>query len=189
MSTVPLNSSQSSNASAVEISVRGVKLYLLPIQTRVPLKFGSETLTSVTCARACITVTSSNGEKFEGWGETPISVQWAWPSKAGYTERYDRLVGFCDVLAKEWAEFSKSGHPLEIGHAFQQDRLGSALAAFNKDQPEELKIPYLAALVCCSVFDQAIYDAYGKAVNLPVYDTLGQAFMKHDLSHYLTPAV
>ena len=29
----------------------GVSLFFLPIETRVPLKFGPETLTHVTCAR------------------------------------------------------------------------------------------------------------------------------------------
>ena len=125
MSTVPLKKT----GSNFRVSICGVRLYLLPIQTRVPLKFGSETLTSVTCARACVTVESANGDRHEGWGETPISVQWAWPSTAGYTERYDRLVEFCHILAKEWADFSVKGHPLEIGHEFQKDRLATVLAA------------------------------------------------------------
>ncbi len=185
MSKFPLKKT----TSDAGISICGVRLYLLPIETRVPLKFGSETLTSVTCARACVAVESATGDRYEGWGETPISVQWAWPSTAGYTERYNRLEEFCRILAKEWADFSVKGHPLEIGHDFQKDRLGSVLAAFNKDQPDVLKVPYLAALVCCSVFDQAIYDAYGVAVNLPVYETLGSDFLNRDLGHYLTPAV
>ena len=33
-----------------------VDLYFIPVTTRVPLKFGPETLTSVICARVCMTV-------------------------------------------------------------------------------------------------------------------------------------
>ena len=36
-------------ANANNIRVTGVELYLLPVSTRVPLKFGTETLTTVTC--------------------------------------------------------------------------------------------------------------------------------------------
>ena len=39
-----------------DIRVTGAELYLLPVQTRVPLKFGPEVLTEVTCARVRVTV-------------------------------------------------------------------------------------------------------------------------------------
>jgi hypothetical protein len=38
-----------------------VSLFFLPVQTRVPLKFGTEALTSVTCARACLKVADAAG--------------------------------------------------------------------------------------------------------------------------------
>ncbi len=62
-----------------DIKPKGVRLYFLPVETRVPLKFGPETLTHVTCARACMQVEDTNGKAAEGWGETPLSVQWVWP--------------------------------------------------------------------------------------------------------------
>ena len=37
---------------ATDIRTVGAALYFLPVQTRVALKFGAETLTHVTCARA-----------------------------------------------------------------------------------------------------------------------------------------
>ena len=45
----------SSNLST-DARIKDVSLYLLPVETRVPLKFGSETLTTVTCARAKVTL-------------------------------------------------------------------------------------------------------------------------------------
>ncbi|MGB6043897.1 MAG: hypothetical protein WBF93_12130, partial [Pirellulales bacterium] len=64
---------------ATDVRVQSVALYFLPVQVRVPLKFGPETLTSVTCARAQVTVRDASGRTAAGWGETPLSVQWAWP--------------------------------------------------------------------------------------------------------------
>ena len=46
-----------------DIRVIGTELYFLPVQTRVPLKFGPETLTSVTCARACVRVRDRQGRE------------------------------------------------------------------------------------------------------------------------------
>lgn len=48
--------------------VKDVSLYLLPVETRVPLKFGSETLLTVTCARAKVTLEDRDGNVGVGWG-------------------------------------------------------------------------------------------------------------------------
>ena len=47
-------------------------------------------------------------------------------------------------------------------------------------------MPWLAALVCCSLFDIAVHDAYGNLHGLSVYETYGPAFMNRDLSSFLT---
>ena len=74
--------------------VKGTTLYYLPVETRVPLKFGPETLSSVTCARVELTVADQAGRTASGWGETPLSVQWVWPSALSYAERHEVLKEF-----------------------------------------------------------------------------------------------
>ncbi len=175
-------------AGSKDIVIRDVALYFLPVQTRVPLKFGPETLTSVTCARTCITCEDAQGNTQAGWGETPLSVQWVWPSALSYEERHQALKAFCIVLARSWKEFSERGHAFEIGHLFLQDRLPELLAAFNRQREGAEPMPHLAALVCCSLFDIAVHDAYGKLHDLPVYKTYNKTFMNRDLGSYLTPA-
>jgi len=49
-----------------DITVTGAKLYLLPVTTRIPLKFGKETLTKVTCARVCLRAKNRAGKEVEG---------------------------------------------------------------------------------------------------------------------------
>ena len=97
-----------------------VDLYFLPVTTRVPLKFGPETLTSVTCARVALTVVDEQGHAAEGWGETPLSVQWVWPSPLPYRVRHEALRRFCEELAAEWMRYGGAGHPLEMGYEFQK---------------------------------------------------------------------
>src|SRR5512136_837934 len=101
-----------------DISPVAVDLYYIPVETRVPLKFGPETLTSVICARVCVTVADGRGRKAQGWGETPLSVQWAWPSSLTYQERCDAMQLFCQMLAEAWAGFEQQGHPMEVGNDF-----------------------------------------------------------------------
>src|SRR4030042_2879456 len=55
-----------------DIKTLSVDLYFIPVQTRIPLKFGPETLTSVICARTCITVADGQGQTAQGWGEPPV---------------------------------------------------------------------------------------------------------------------
>lgn len=172
-----------------DIQPVSVDLYFLPVTTRVPLKFGPETLTSVICARVCLTVVDGKGHRAQGWGETPLSVQWVWPSSIAYQERCDAMLEMCRRLAQSWAYFRTKGHPLEVGHDFWRSELPDVLKAFNRKQRAGKEpMPYLAALVCCSPFDIALHDAYGQLLGVPVYDTYNAEHMNVDLSYFLKPA-
>ncbi len=172
-----------------EIRVTGVELYFLPVQTRVPLKFGTEILTSVTCARARVSVEDGAGRPACGWGETPLSVQWVWPSRAPYEGRHAALREFCVSLARAWGNADLRGHALEVGWDFQEHVLPCVLREANTVQGAGLEpIPRLAALLCCSVFDQALHDAYGRAVGRSVYTTYSADYLRRDLTAYLASA-
>ncbi len=170
-----------------DITVVGAKLYFIPVQTRVPLKFGPETLTSVICARVCMTVAGKDSQTAAGWGETPLSVQWVWPSASGYNERCEALKDFCKVLCREWAEFDAAGHAIEVGSDFINDKLGGLLDDFNAKRSGEA-MPRLAALVCCSAFDIALHDAFGQLLQKDIYSTYTRQFMNRDLAAFIAPA-
>lgn len=59
--------------SDTDIRVTSTELYFLPVQARIPLKFGHETLTSVICARVRMEVEDQTGTRAYGWGN-PHSV-------------------------------------------------------------------------------------------------------------------
>ena len=192
---------------ATDIRTVGAALYFLPVQTRVALKFGAETLTQVTCARACVKVSDEQGRTAEGWGETPLSVQWVWPSGAGvppvnpeplaggtpaplpYAERHAALQAFSLELTELWASIRTRGHPIELGHDFLETVLPGWLQGFNqRHRRGKEPMPWLAALVCCSPFDLAVHDAYGQLHGCPTYETYHAGFMNRDLGYYLQPA-
>ncbi len=173
-----------------------VQLYFIPVQTRVPLKFGQETLTSVTCARVRVSITTRTGHVAEGWGETPLSVQWAWPGALPYQRRHELMKAFCRDLATAWLNSKVEGHPLEIGHAFLNSTLPLLLDSFNQNptpsdpaanSPAE-PMPHLAALICNAAFDLALHDAFGHLAERPVYETYGPDFLESDLAEFLEPA-
>ncbi len=175
-------------AKRTDIQIQSAAIYFLPVEMRMPLKFGAETLTHITCARVQVVVVDQTGKTATGWGETPLSVQWVWPSVLSYAEREQALRTFSLEIAKAWATFNFSGHPIEIGHAFQTDVLPNLLAQFNHNRKQAEPMPYLAALVCCSAFDIALHDAYGIRHNTSVYETYNDEWMNVDLSAFLTPA-
>lgn len=171
--------------------IRSARLFFLPVRTRVPLKFGPETLTTVTCARVCLRVEDARGRSVEGWGETPLSIQWVWPSAGPYEPRHRALKEFCVQLAQAWVNHSARGHALEVGHAFIERVLPEMTRQFNAQKPDAEspgQIPHLAALVCCSPFDIALHDACARLLGKPVYETYTREHLAHDLSHYLEPA-
>jgi L-alanine-DL-glutamate epimerase-like enolase superfamily enzyme len=176
-------------ARATDVRIVAARLLFLPVRTRVPLKFGTETLTSVTCARVAVRVRDGRGRTAEGWGETPLSVQWVWPSALPYEERHTALRAFCVRLVPAFAAWERSGHALEIGHAFIEEEVPALLAAHNRERPGREPMPHLAALVAASAFDLALHDAYGVLHGRPVYETYGPAHLDGaDLSRFITPA-
>jgi L-alanine-DL-glutamate epimerase-like enolase superfamily enzyme len=166
----------------------GASLYFLTIHTRMPLKFGPEVTTEVTCARVRLTVAGPDGRTADGWGETPLSVQWVWPSSLGYEDRHQVLKAFCTRLTKLWSNVDP-GHPMEVGHSLLTGPLPAAWSEFNEQsRPGAEPMPWLAALVCNSAFDIALHDAYGIYHGVPTYQTYGKDFLPSDLACYLQPA-
>jgi L-alanine-DL-glutamate epimerase-like enolase superfamily enzyme len=178
-----------SEARSTDIRVTAAELFLLPVRTRMPIKFGPEVLTEVTCARVRLTVQDVAGRSAQGWGETPLNVQWAWPSARTYAERHDRMVELCRRLAGAWVEFGASGHPLEVGSEFLDTRLSALTQSLNTETPGSEELPYLAALVCSSPFDVALHDAFGNLHERDIYDLYGPDWLNRDLSTFLEPAV
>jgi len=167
----------------------GTALYFVPVQTRMPLKFGAETLTQVTCARVLVKIVNDKGETAEGWGETPLSVQWTWPSAIPYAERHEALKAFTMELADLWASIRSRGHPIELGYDFLETVLPGWLDGFNqRNRRGKEPMPWIAALVCSSAFDLATHDAFGNLHARPVYETYNAAFMNRDLASFLQPA-
>lgn len=169
-----------------DVVVNGCELYFCPIETRVPLKFGPETTTHVVSARACMTVCASNGSLGIGWGETPLSVAWVWPGNLSYAYRQQRLQDFCVLLRDEWRNIPFEGHPMEIGHLFVHGRLNEVWTRSNEEMEESLRMPWLAALVCNSLFDLALHDAYGMCHSVDSWETFCPPYMNHDLSWFYT---
>src|SRR6516164_6528681 len=123
-----------------------VELYFLPIQARMPLKFGPEVTTEVTCARVRMTVEDSQGRRAEGWGETPLSVQWVWPSRLSYEERHQALRKLTVQIAERWTTSpAEPGHPIEVGDRFIEGFLPDLLDEFNDAEWQGNEpVPWLA---------------------------------------------
>jgi L-alanine-DL-glutamate epimerase-like enolase superfamily enzyme len=76
-----------------------------------------------------------------------------------------------------------------MGHDFQAEILPGFLKGFNHaNRRNSEPMPWLAALLCCSVYDLAVHDAYGRLLDRPVYETYSAEFMTRDLAAFLQPA-
>ncbi|MDB6117302.1 MAG: enolase superfamily enzyme related to L-alanine-DL-glutamate epimerase [Verrucomicrobiaceae bacterium] len=169
-----------------DIRVVEAAVYFLPISFRVPLKFGPETVTSAVCLRVRLKVEDRQGKQAEGWGETPLSVSWVWPSTLSVSERARRMEAFSMRVAGLLVSSGLQGHPMELGHDFQHQHLMPALEAENA-AAGGAAMPYLGALVAFSAFDIAVHDAFGQLLGRDVYTSYNAEFMSRDLSAYLEP--
>ncbi len=172
-----------------DITIKDAAVYFLPVTMRVPLKFGPETVTQVVCLRTRVTVEDAQGRKAEGWGETPLSVSWVWPSTLSVSERARRMESLSIRLAQRLTTSGLSGHPMEIGHDFIHHHLADESTKANAEHGQDATtgMPYLGSLVAFSAFDIAIHDAYGNLHGVDIYSTYGPEWMNRDLSAYLEP--
>ncbi len=165
----------------MKFKIAALELKFVPCRLRLPLKFGAETVVELCTARVKITLADETGKQAAGWGETPLSAAWGWPSaELSYLERENRMKAFCQTLAASWRNRSGAGHVMELGYEFLEHDL------YRLARPEG--IPQLAALICNSLFDLALHDAFGNLVGKPVYETYNAAYLPHDLSFYYRDA-
>ena len=171
-----------------QVRITGVALWFLPVTTRVPLKFGTEALTEVTCARVRMTVEDSSGRTAAGWGETPLSVQWVWPSASPYAVRLGALRLFTRMLARAWGQYSDVAHPLRLGTDFNDLLLPRLCEDFNASglAPATDPLPRLAALVCSSPFDLALHDAFGRLHGISPFDACRAPWLDEPLTAFLS---
>lgn len=167
-----------------DIRITDASVYFLPVSMRVPLKFGPETVTNAVCLRVKVSVQDRSGRTAEGWGETPLSVSWVWPSTLSVEVRTQRMKDFSVSLAKKLVNCGLEGHPMEIGADFIHGPLAETLKSANLEAGGP-QMPYLGSLVAFSAFDIAIHDAFGNLLGRDVYETYGPEFMSRDLSAYL----
>ena len=151
-----------------DVIIKNVKTEFLSIKMRLPLKFGSSVIESITCCRVEMTVENREGKIAVGKGETPLSVGWGWPSAdLTFEYREEKMVDFCKKLAPMWITNEFKDH-MTHGNDFVI--------------PED--IPHLAALICNSAFDIALHDAFGVVNSVNTYATYNAQYMNHDLSYF-----
>jgi L-alanine-DL-glutamate epimerase-like enolase superfamily enzyme len=166
-----------------DVCVTGAALWLLPVRMRVPLKFGAQVMTSGTCARVAVEVESRSGRRAVGWGETPLSVVWGWPSSADLERRERAMIRLAAACCRGIVGVGERGHPLEIGTAFLHGLL-DRLARESDDPAIGEPIPELAALICASPVDLALHDAFGVVHGIDTYAAYGREHLTRDLASF-----
>ena len=175
-------------AKNTDVRPVALSLHYLTVPMRTPLKFGPEICAGVTFARVRLTVADRQGRRAHGWGETPLGVQWCWPSRLAYAPRLELMQRLCERLAPQWLALSEWGHPVELGHGFLETVLPGMVEQLNGEVNIGEPLPWLTGLICAAAFDLALHDAYGVLHGQPVYATYNAAFMNRDLAAFLEPA-
>ena len=147
----------------------------VPVDMRLPLKFGGETVKSIQIASVTL-----NAYGCTGRGETPLSVGWAWPADLGFKYREELMCGFCRFISENLRY--RNEHPMIAGYSFITNELAGLLDEFNRINNCEM--PYLAALISLSAFDIALHDAYALSQNVPVYSIYSSRYMPCDLEYF-----
>ncbi|MEX1042076.1 MAG: mandelate racemase/muconate lactonizing enzyme family protein [Pirellulaceae bacterium] len=174
-------------AKPTDIRVRDIHHDTETIEYRSPMKFGGRVVTAVTLLNTKVTVETREGKVGSGFGSMTMGNVWGWPSAVvSSDDTLKALVLLGERITDELATISEADHPLVL-----EERLAERFPALAAAVQQELNlaeaIPQLAILVAASPVRAALHDAYGKALGLNSYNTLGKEFIEPDLSHFLTP--
>lgn len=172
--------------SQFDMAISNVDIIFYQYTNRVPLKFGNEVSLGGETVFVKICVEGQDGRSAHGCGETPLSAAWCWPSALPQSFRVNRMRDFCNRLKNAWMQEKTCGHPMEIGFHFLKELLPECLKSDNQMYSAQEEMPYLAALVCCSAFDLALYDAYGTLHGIRAFDCFNVRYMNQDLAFYYT---
>ncbi len=168
-----------------DIVVREVLPSTETIQYRSPMKFGGRVVTDVTLFNVDVTVETRDGKAGKGFGSMTMGNVWGWPSQqVDSAETLAAMVEVANRFSAQAAQLLEAAHPLQHARSLHAPLLeiGKQIEA-ERSLPEA--IPMLALLVAASPIDAAIHDAYGKALGLNSYNTLGPDFIDEDLSGFL----
>lgn len=154
---------------------------------RTPIKFGGMVQDKSTILNVRCVVRTPAGKSARGFGSMPLNNIWSFPSR---TMPYETTLGAMKALVERIQKITSAckeyAHPIDLNVLLEPEYLKAASELSGRlklDAP----IPKLCTLVTASAFDAALHDAFGKLHGLSCYRTYGPQFMRHDLSHYLTP--
>jgi L-alanine-DL-glutamate epimerase-like enolase superfamily enzyme len=170
-----------------DISLKEISSGTEYIKYRAPAKFGGRVVTEVVILNVTVDVETRDGRPGRGFGAMPMGNIWAWPSqKASTGQTLAAMTGLGQHLCRDAGRWQGAAHPLEITHELSALYQSAAEEATRAAEVPE-SMPRLAQLVAASPLEAAIHDAYGKALGLSSYNTLGAEFVDVDLAYYLGP--
>lgn len=170
-----------------DIRVIEVNVFLVDTVCRTPLKFGNVVVERLPIAYARAKVENRAGSVSDGWGAMFLMDLWAWPiSKASHEQKNRAMCQLTDAYARAVSDLNTFAHPVEIFYQTEPELLRLSREVCLETAPGE-EMPRLAALVCASVVDHAVHDAFGKANGIDSYRGYGPEHMSHDLSRYIGP--
>ncbi|MDR2170272.1 MAG: hypothetical protein LBP59_09035 [Planctomycetaceae bacterium] len=154
---------------------------------RSPMKFGGRVVNDVVLLDVSVKVATKSGKTATGFGSMTMGNIWAWPG--GKTEpetALEVMIEFGKKVVAEANNFKQFGHPLELTYDYAKSYNKIAENILHNSTPKLAEpIPKLAQLVAASPFEAAVFDAYGRLLNLNSYNVLSAEFCNRDLSYYL----
>lgn len=148
---------------SMRLEIESAGIVELPL--RLPFVFGAAVIRSIRSARVRLRVRLA-GKESSGNGEMTLSNGWAYPA-APHAEGEAAMGRLFDALVTRLNGVQLPTDPFDAANELRRIAVESA-AALGCDPP----LPELAALVCVSPFDMALFHAWGAAHGMDPFDAL-----------------
>lgn len=158
------------------VKVLSAKIEFFEQKFRKPLLLSSGPISTITEARATVTVTVGDRQQ-TGMGSIYLSDLWAWPDPNFSHEQRDAVLRtLCQEVANNIERLcGAAAHPLELGMRLHQ-----------WVDLDTAKVPALARGLCVAPFDAAIHDAAGYALGKSAFAFYDQPVPIPSADHYFS---
>jgi L-alanine-DL-glutamate epimerase-like enolase superfamily enzyme len=168
-----------------DIRIKEMDVCFSPERFRTPLKLSSGPIADCTYAIVRIEVENRRGDVAIGIGAVFLSDLWSFPTALlTHEEKTECMMDMMRLTEGLLRSVNGYLDPFQFAEIIEKE-LPKQLMKLRWDRQYELEIPLLLGLVCCSPFDAALHDGWGKAWGTSSYLMYNRECLNEDLGYYL----
>ncbi|RCS60068.1 enolase C-terminal domain-like protein [Microbacterium sp. JB110] len=167
-----------------DILVTDVHVRFREVDLQAALTISGGTISRFTVAEVVVKVHDQAGTRAAGYGETVLSVPWAWPRSELTVDARDGVLRALVDTYSQRALALEAADPIAMWRCLVADLDEVRSAAVHGED-----VPRLGVLLAVGAVDNALHDAWANAAGRSVFDMYTAEHLRDDLASFGLPGI